>query len=432
MAVATYNLFTSGSATYGQKLHKKIQGNLLKGFQTKSEEWAWAKQLKEFDVDFSAREVSAPVDITGSPMGGFIAEGGYESNPYTAAPQELTFTWSNYNARFSFTVTSKLIDQKARQSQIIRQLKYQTMKLTEGMAKRVGISFYGVTSGILADTSTNATNATQTIVLEDAFGIAGNDNAAYLDSLFAVGDRIALLTGGALIDTTNSFGEITAKTPATPSLTVTMSGSCDVDANDNIVLANSVGNTLIGDTEYNLAPHGLIDMVSTASVHGLSSASYANWDSALDDTSGGRFTAVRLMYAQHEIANKGGGKADTLVVDQGVLRDMYAQERAALRFGSPDELDFSGGLKAKGFKILSTRKCPPGYAFVLDSDSMKRWTLVDMPGEDGPPVPGYGDESIDKLEDRNAFVYSFDFPYSWVCTNRANIAGFSGLTTATA
>jgi len=428
MAQLAFSSTTSGTTL--AKVHKKIQGNLLKGFTTKCEEWSWASKLKDFDVTPSAREVTTPIDITNQPQGGFIPEFGYESNPITAAPQELTAAWSNYNARFSFSITSKILDTKHRQSQVIRQLKYQTMKLTEGMAKRIGYSFYGKSTGVLADTSTNATSASQTLTLEDAFGMSGLDTASYLAAMFAVGDRIGLVRSAALV--ANGIGEITAITPATPSIAVTMIGSADVDANDSIVLANSVENTTLAGTEYNLAPSGLLDFVHTASVHGLSSSSYANWAPALDDSTGGRFTAVRLMYAQHEIMNKGGGEADTLIVDQGVLRDMYAQERAALRFGNPNELDFAGDVKAKGFKILSSRKVPPGYAFVLDSNSVKKWTLVEMPGEDGPAVPDYGSENIDKVADRNGFVFSFDFPYSWICTNRGNIAAFSGLTTATA
>lgn len=428
MAQLTFTSTTSGSTL--AKVHKKIQGNLLKGFQTKCEEWTWASKMKDFEVSPSAREVTVPIDITAQPMGGLIPEFGYESNAITAAPQEITTTWSNYNARFSFSVTSKILDQKHRQSQVIRQLKYQTMKLTEGMAKRVALSFYGKSTGVLADTSTNATSASQTLTLEDAFGEAGIDTAAYIASMFSVGDRIGLIRSAALV--ANGIGEITAVTPATPAIAVTMIGSADVDANDSVVLANSVENTTIAGTEYNLAPHGLLDFLGTASVHGLSSSSYPNWAAAANDTSGGRFTAVRLMYAQHQIANKGGGTANMLVVDQGVLRDMYAQERAALRFGAPSELDFAGDVKAKGFKILSSRYVPPGYAFVLDSSSIKRWTLVDMPGEEGPAVPDYGSENIDKVQDRNGFVFSFDFPYTWICTNRGNLAGFSGLTTATA
>ena len=287
MAIQAYNLFTSGSTTYGARLQKKVQGNLLKGFQTRCEEFGWVKNLKEFDLNFSAREVTTPIDITNQPQGAFIPEGGYESSPITAAPQELTFTWANYNARFSLTNTAQYIDQKNRQVQIVRQLKYQAMKQAEGMANRVGTAFYGYSTGYLAQTSTNAAQSSGTYTLINAFGDATTnvDTAAYLAGLFQIGDRVALIRSAALV--TNAIGEITAKSAANGTIDITWAGSVDSDANDYVVLANSVENATIAGTDYNKAPVGLLEMTHTASVHGLSGSTYPNWSPALKDSSAG-------------------------------------------------------------------------------------------------------------------------------------------------
>jgi len=421
MALA-YSLTTSGTTL--AKVHKKIQGNLLKVFQTKCEEISLIKSLKEFDLNFSAREVTTPCDVTPQGSGAFIAEAAYEANPKTAAPQELTFTWANYNDRFSLSLTSKYIDQKSRQSQVIRQLKYQTLKMGEGMANRIGWSFYGVSTGYMCQTSTNATSTTQTLTLINAFGQSDIDSAAYLSQMFAVGDRIAGIRSSALV--ANSLHAITAVTPATPAV-VTAGGSWDSDANDYLVFANSIQDTDIDGTEYNLAPVGLIDMCVSDSVHGLATSTYAKWG-VTADTTGGRYSAVRLLKDKHAIKNKGGGDLDLLIVSQGVLRDMYAQERSALRYADPFGLEFDGAVKAKGVKIHSSRKSPPSRAFAMDSSSLHRWSLKEWPGDEGPSVPEYSDEGFDKIQDRNALVYSFDMPYQFIVTNRANIVYSTALT----
>lgn len=418
----TQTITTAGTTL--AKLQRKVQGSVLKGFKTTSEEWGLIQRLRNFDLQFSAREVTTPIDIVDQPSGAFIPEGGYEANPVTAAPQELTFTWANFNARWNLSVTSRLIDKKNRQAQLIRQTKYQTMKLTEALQRRVGVSFYGLSTGVLALTSTNATQSSGTYTLIDAYGQAALDNAAYLASFFAVGDRVALIRAGALV--TNALGTVTAVSTSAGTIDVTWAGSVDSDANDQIVLANSVENASIAGTDWNQSPVGLLDMVGSTSVHGLSGSNYPKWTAALNDTTGGRFSPARLMKADHEIGNKGGGKMDLVIMAQGVLRDAMEAERSVLRYGDPMNLSLDGALKT-GTRQHTSRKVPNGYVWVMDSRTLRKWALVDIPGEEGPGVPEADDEGFDKVADRNAHVFSFDFPYQFVTQNRGNIAQFSGL-----
>ena len=77
MAAASYSTTTSGTTL--PKLWKKIQGKLIHGFNVKCEEWNLIQDLKEFDVQFSAREVTAPIDISEHGGGASIVEGGYEA-----------------------------------------------------------------------------------------------------------------------------------------------------------------------------------------------------------------------------------------------------------------------------------------------------------------------------------------------------------------
>jgi hypothetical protein len=64
------------------------------------------------------------------------------------------------------------------------------------------------------------------------------------------------------------------------------------------VFANSVENTTIAGTDYNLCPVGLLDASTSTSVHGLSGSSVANWNPALTSVTAGRFSGLKLRKAR--------------------------------------------------------------------------------------------------------------------------------------
>jgi hypothetical protein len=204
----------------------------------------------------------------------------------------------------------------------------------------------------------------------------------------------------------------------------------DSDANDFVVMANSLGNTVIGDTDYNKWPIGLLDGALTTSVHGLSGSTFPLWIGH-SNTTGGRYSLSHLRAAQYAIQNNGGGKANLLIASNGVLTDMTLQQQAVLRYEDAMNMEFDGATKVKGARIFTSRKAPPSRVFVLDSKkAVKRWTLMPMPSETG----GYPEDAFnaneDKLQDVSAKVFSLDFSYGLAWQNRSCISVSSGLTEA--
>lgn len=415
MALA-YSITTGGTTL--NKVWKKSQGKLLNGFKTQTEEWGWLEDLKQFDINVSAREITTPVDLNKAYGTALIPEGGYEANPVTPNVEEITLTWSNYNQRWTTSLTSRYLSKLGQDNKIVDQFKYQGIKAIEALSNNFGYDFYGFSTGIRCDTSTNATQASGTYTLEDAFGVSTIDTADYIASMFQVGDRVALIRSAALV--ANAIGTITAVTAATPSIAVTWNGSVDADANDSFVLANSIENATIAGTNYNLAPVGLLDMMTSASLHGLT---HANWVAALADTSAGRYTGVRLRKMKQAIANKGGGKLTDIIWSNGVSNDVFALQSGALRFNDPFAMELDGDAKSKGVTFRTSRKVPPGYVFGFDRSSIRKFSLLDMPKE-GDQVWNDGD----KIEGRNAYAFSIDFPVALVCTNRQNLAYASSVT----
>jgi hypothetical protein len=128
------------------------------------------------------------------------------------------------------------------------------------------------------------------------------------------------------------------------------------------------------------------------------------------------------MKARDAVTNNGGGKADLVIWAQGVKNDVVAQLQAGLRFSDAYAMEMEGAPKAKGVEFKTSRRVPDGYAFILDSkNSMHKIILT-------PDVDIPGINEGDKLQDDSGFVYSADFIVSLACTNRSNIAYYSGLT----
>lgn len=426
MAAATYTATTSGTDL--AKVWRKQQGDLIIGFNAKCEEWRWLKDLEDAKLNFSAREVTSPIDITPETSGASIAEGGTEAVPITTAPQELTLTWVNLNKRFTRSLLAKYLDARASSSQIEDQMKYQGRKLLEGLCNYVGRQFYGFSTGYVCQTSTNATSASQTLTLFNAYGQSDLDSAAFLGGMFQIGDRIGVIRSGSLV--ANGIGAITATTPATPSVAATMIGSCDVDANDYIVLANSGENTTIAGTDYNKWMVGLLDGATSTSVHSLSGSTYPKW-TAYQDTTGGRFDLAKLRAGQYAIQNNGGGKGNMLIVSNGVLTDMTLQQQASVRFDDAMNMQFDGAVKLNQTQIVTSRKAPPSRAFLLDNKrAVFRWSLTPQPDQDGNFPENAFYTNVDKLQDTSAEAFSLDQSLAMVWKNRSCLAYWSGLTEA--
>jgi len=426
MAQLSYSVTTAGTDL--AKVWRKIQGPLIIGFNAKCEEWSWLKELPDARINFSAREVTSPIDIVPETSAASIPEGGKEANPITTAPQEVTLTWVNLNKRFTRSLLAKYLDARASSSQIEEQMKYQGRKLMEGLVNYVGRQFYGLSTGVVCETSTNATQASGTYTLIDGYDQSDIDNAAFLGGLFQINDRVALVRSGSLVS--NAIGTVTAVSTANGTIDVTWNGSVDAVANDDVVFANSIENTTIAGTDYNRWMVGLIDGMTSTSVHSLSGSTYPKWAS-YSDTAGGRFDLAKLRAGQYGIQNNGGGKLNLLIVSNGVLTDMTIQEKAAVQWTDAMNMQFDGAVAVKGASIKTSRKVPPGYAFGLDSSkAVFKWSLTPMPDQDGNFPEDAFYTNVDKLQDTSAEAFSLDQSLAMVWKSRACAAIWTGLTEA--
>lgn len=427
MATATYT--PTASTTDLEKIWKKIQGPLAIGFNANCEEWGWMRDLQDARIDHSAREVIFPVDITPETSGAAIPEGGKEAMPLTTEPQEATLAFIQINKRFTRSYLGKYLAKYSGSAQIEEQLKYQGRKLLQGLCNYAGRQFYGFSTGIIFENATDATATSgQAYTIRDGYDVDAIDNAAFLAGFVQINDRVALLDAGALV--TNAIGTVTAKSSSTPSVTVTWNGSVDADVGDDFVFANSVENTTISGTDYNRWLVGLLDGMTSTSVHGLSGSTYPLWTSYQDST-GGRFDLAKLRAGQYAIQNNGGGKLNRLIVSNGVLTDMTIQEKAAVRWSDAMSMEFDGAVKVKNAVINTSRKVPPGYAFGLDDNkAVFKWNLTPQVSQDAAFDENAFYSNVDKIPDTNADVFSLDQVLGLAWKNRSCGAVWSALTEA--
>lgn len=402
------------------KGYRKKATKLYTAFKDKVNEFSWVDDIDDEDITSSGRENLIPLDI-GRGYGAHMAsDGGYEAATITRAMNEGSFSFVHGNARFFISTQAKAFDQRAKEAQLVRQIKYQSKKSLEALARRVGLQFYGTSNGYVCETTTNATNATQTLTLADGFGDSTIDGGAYLSSLFEVGDRIGLVASSALV--TDGLGVITDTTTVAGEIIATFDGAVDVDANDNVVFANAVTDTTITATDFGKWPVGLLEIITASSVHGLATSSEANWAAAVNNTSGGRFSYVKLKNLRNQIAN-GGGKLTDVVWSQGVENDVEAGERAARIYDS-SAMDLDGSIRAKGITFRTSDLVPPEHVFAFDRSGWGKKLLTDKPAEDG--MLDFGD--LHKAEDRAGWKGGFDLIWALVCRSRKKFGRYADLT----
>jgi hypothetical protein len=413
---------TTLSSVDVNKIWRKVQGKLQTGLQYVCEEYQMLDDLQKFDINVSAREITVPLDIDEGAGVASINEGDYEAMPFTPNVEEITLTWINLSKRFTASLTAMYLDQYNQEAQIKRQLKHQGAHAVRDIARDWSDRFYGVSLGYIAQTPTVFTAATATFTLTNGYGDSSITDTTFISDKLRVNDRIALIRAGAIV--TNSVGGLVTSITTAGVVVAVFSGTVTSVANDFIVKANSQEQTTIAGTDYNKGMVGLLDVLKTASIHSLSSATVPNWQPALTDTTGGRFSGVRLTKMINKIGNLGGGTVDRLLVSQGVDRDLFSSQSAALRFQSPFGMELLGSAQAKGLKKMATRRVPPGYAIAFASESYQRFNLVAKPTGDA----AFAWKDGDKLQDKNAMAFSLDFPVALVCTARRNFAYMSGLT----
>ena len=418
MAVATYTPTTSDSDL--NELWRKVQIGVVEAFGFGVPEWNWLQKMKNFDVDWSTREITMELDLDDDINVASIPEGGKEARPASPVAVTATLVWILLNKRFTISKTAKFISQQqGTRPMLVDQLKWQSKKAVQSIRRRVGEYFYGFSSGTLGHLTANNTG-TKSLDLDNMLGVASLGGTS---ANRRVADLIRANEFYAILQSDGTFREIVqADSIARSTNIVTTIANMSTTADgDLLVHAASVQNTDNTGTDRNRAFVGILDQLTTASVHSFSSSTNARWDAALANTDGGRFTGVKLRKLKQAINNDGGGTLDTVVWTQGIENDVFSQLQAGLRFSDSFGMEMDGSPKSKGVKFMTTKRVPDGYVFGWDSKrSVGKGTLLPEPGQQA-----FSDGK--ELIDDSGFIFSLDYPCFMATKSRANMGYYSGL-----
>lgn len=415
MAQTTYTPTLSTADV--NKIWRKVQGKLQQGFQFLNEEWDMLDEIKEKDIDVSAREVTVPLDINEGVGIASIPEGGWEAVPSSPNVEELTLNWILLNGRFTASKTARYLARRSAGAQLTDQIKYQGRKKIEAMAADFADRFYGFSTSVLAVVETTGIAGTsQTIALKDGYGLTTITDNTFITRKIRTGDRIAIVRAGALI----SIGTVTARALSAGTVTATFGTSFTPTAGDLVVKANSMENETLAGTDYNKGLVGIFDMMTSSSLHNFT---HPDWTVGYSDTTVGRLTGMDLHRARTEIGNFGDfqGKGITVLLSQGVERDIIDQHLGRVQYDDPFNMEIDGSIKSRGVTFKSTMRVPPGYAFIWVNGAIAKWTLIGKPA-----MPGWNDAK--ELQNQSGFVFTMDFPVQLIANNRKGLAYFSGAT----
>lgn len=428
MATGSTPSYTTVSSL--SELYKKTNTAVKVALKRKTEEYDWFDDFPDELITPSGNEMRIVLDVTYQPdTTAMIPDGGYEAVLTTAAPQHGTFTFVQANLRYSFTTLEQAFDKRGRQGMIQQQTLYSSIKAVENFARKIGKQTYGFSTGTSAVVAaTGSAGTTQNgVQLKNAFGstiIPGGTVAqnTYLSNLYRTGDPIALIRSGSLVE----FGTVSASPSAGSGvgfIDIVFNSSITPTANDLILTAAAVTDATLTATDQNRWPLGLLDALTSASVHGLATSTAPNWAAGYTNTSGGRLSYQLQEAMVNGLWNNGGVKMNRAIMSQGVRRDVIAGERAAMRYDST-KYNLNGDISSDGIKYLTSVLAPPGMFIGWNNECFGKKVLSDKPDYEGGPAMF----ELDKVQDRGAYAASYNFVYARICTNRAGMGYASGLT----
>lgn len=411
-------------------LYEKTNTDLKIGLKLSTEEAKWFSDYPREQIKVSGNENRVPVLLTRPVAPAMIPDGGNESIMQTPAPTHGSFMPVQMNRRFGFTGLAQALSATQRAAMIEEQVAFQASMAIYSFRRAIGLQTYGQSTGIVAVVkTTNAAGATQILELKNLYGsstfCAGTTTPekTALSSLFSVGDHIALIRAGVIVE----FASVTAAPSATSGvgfIDATFTSSVTPTVGDNIVFANADGDSTLTGTDLNNWPIGFTELLTASSVLGISSATYSKWAAGSVSTASQRLSFVVKEKMVNECANASGFTLNRFIVDQGVRRDAIALGQGNRRYNSA-EVDLEGDLEAgSGEKQFTSPLALPGALIGWYDKAYRKVELNDMPEEGG----GKSMFKLDKVQGKSQIAASYDYFYAKIPSSRAATGYAANLT----
>lgn len=410
---------TITTQTQMAKIWRKVQGTAVDGVNFKTPELMLLKNLTQAKLAASLREVTRPVWVAEDGGVASLAEGAAKARPMSPTVQEISVSLIHLQKQIAISELALMTSARGGDVAVTSQFKAQVQKGVAALGKQVGQYFWGQSDGVLAVTDTDLSGASTTLTLKSGYNQSWITDAKYLANRFRDSEYVIIRDGGSQVS--NAIGQITGRSTANGTITVTWSGSAPSDTNNGLTIskANSLDNAT---DDYNKALVGVMEAMTATSLHGLSGSTYSGWNVASSDSTGGRFDGVRLEAFQDAIEDDGGVTADLVAWSRGVKRDVRAQYSAALEFTDAYKIPIDGKVTAKGIDFFSSRDVPPTFVLVGNKSSVEKFFW--NPSIESQDSMQEGD--LRESEDYSARIGHFDLVGNLVWNRRKGFAyGYS-------
>jgi hypothetical protein len=429
--MATGNTSSATKVTTLADLYEKRNTDVKTAIKLVTEEVDWFRKYPKENIVVSGNENRVPVILAQPISPAMIPDGGNERIMSSPAPVHGTFMPVQMNARYGFTGLAQALDNRAKAAMIENQTEYQAMMTGYSFGRGIGLQTYGQSTGTLSVVkTTGSASATQVIPLKNAYGSAtfcpGGDAGAqdtYLSSLPRVGDNIALIRSGAIVE----FGNVTAAPSASSGIgyiDVTFNSSITPTVGDLVVLANADGDSTITGTDVNNWSIGFTEILTASSVLGLTAT---NWVTGSVQTAAQRLSFTVKERMINDCWNAGGVKINRFIMPQGVRRDAISGQGGARRYDGSD-YDIEGDLKpGDGQQYFTSQLALPGTMIGWYDKALSKIELSDMPDSEGVSKSIF---KLDKVQGKSQIAASYDYFLQKIPTSRAATGYATNLTSA--
>ena len=272
---------------------------------------------------------------------------------------------------------------------------------------------------------------TDTIIVDDPYGLSGAGRGGLL---LDVNMYVAIVdsTGATIRGRTT----ITAVSNSGDNATLTLSPAvAGMTATDLVVAATA------SDTSYAAVPNGLINLLNRGasydSLHGITAATYARWDTTrltagTDTPDANQPTEMDIWDLATRVANRSGKNPKTnpgeflLLTTPGIEKKLAESFLGQRRWDMGSEVTLKGGFKAlniAGLPLFSDYWCPAGTVYLVHVSSLSwvdRQDWVKLAYEDSGPWRF--------IDGRDAYQVNFGAYWNTACLQRNSHGMITGYT----
>jgi len=415
---------------------KPVYGQLVRGMQQLTPEWANLRQLKNF-TQLSPRSINWPVELVNGGGIAFSSDGGSTARATSNEPPEATDSWTHMVGRFEVGF-DQLVGENASKftaQQIEKQVRYQAADKLRSFQRAVAMGFYGYPDAIIfAATGANVSNpsGTQTAFeIDSLYGDAGAlaTNLRIRDYLTAGKDYINVKVAETSASRNAAVASVVSIAEATDIITVD-SGTyfgASIAANDAVVLANQV---LSGSADdLNLGFNGLLHLTRGATVHNIASSAQPDWVAGVDESSYGSALGGADLYQWfEEIEQRSGHTVEWGYTTVAAIAAAGGAELDQRRYGADEDTMRLGfkKLNVMGVQVEGRPYVPSGHLFLGSSTAVQKIA----PDEDIMDVIESGDRAggFKQYQDRLGFYKDQVMRSQIAAVSRLGLGVVSGVT----